>query len=188
MSLDVQEPPESGAPAGGWSPCIFLAREGCIPRLSLSLPRVYLLESLSRRMAGWWWLLFHLGFRVGGGDIASGEPSLHSQGRSHCWYKSGGTVMHCLWCCGTGVGERKGDLNWWRDKAQWFPHVRLLLSLDSGNSGPVGLWEGGSASRREDWLWGGQGSLVWRLWWALWVLGSFSCLLSPFSCPSFGLA
>ena len=47
--------------------------------------------------------------------------------------------MYCLWCCGTGEGERKGELNWGRDKAQSFPHVRVLLSLDLGNLGPVGL-------------------------------------------------
>ena len=89
-------------------------------------PLVYLLESLS----AWLLFLFHLGLPVGGGDIASRESSLDSQGRRCCWYNSGGLVMHCLWCCATGVGERKGELSLGRERVQQFPHFRLLLSLN----------------------------------------------------------
>ena len=33
-----------------------------------------LLEILSRRKAGWWWLLFHLGFPVHGVTLPQGDP------------------------------------------------------------------------------------------------------------------
>ena len=104
----------------------FSCWRGLHPQSVTVSPPVYVLKSLS----SWWWFLFHLGLPVGGGDIASRGPSLHPQGRRCCWYNSGGVVMHCLWCCATGVGERKGEFSLGRERVQRFPHFRLLLSLD----------------------------------------------------------
>lgn len=78
MSLDVQEPPESGGPSWRMKPLYSSCWRGLHPEAVLSLPTVYLLESLSSRKAGYWWLLFHLGLPGGGGgDITSRGPSLH---------------------------------------------------------------------------------------------------------------
>ena len=117
-------------PSWSMKPLYSSCWRGLHPQAVAVSPPVCPLESLSSRKAGCWWLLFHLGLPVGGGGIASRGPSLHSEGRRWCWYNSGGTAMHCLWWCATGVGERKGELNLAREKVPWFPHFRVLLSLD----------------------------------------------------------
>ena len=111
----------------GWrmKPLYYSCWRGPNPQAVTVSPPVYLLESLST----WWWLLSRLGLPVSGGDIASRGSSLDSQGR-RCWYNSRGAVMHCLWCCATGIRESKGELSLGRERVQGFPHFRLLLSLD----------------------------------------------------------
>lgn len=81
---------------------------GLHPEAVLSLPTVYLLERLSSRKAGYWWLLFHLGLPGGGGgDITSRGPSLHLEeegGVGKQWRDSSALfVVVCYW---SGGGER----------------------------------------------------------------------------------
>lgn len=108
MSLDVQEPPESGGPSWRMKPLYSSCWRGLHPEAVLSLPTVYLLESLSSRKAGYWWLLFHLGLPGGGGgDITSRGPSLHLEeegGVGKQWRDSSALfVVVCYW---SGGGER----------------------------------------------------------------------------------
>lgn len=64
--MSIQEPLESVPPWDGEA-LVFLLLERATPQAVLSLPAVSLLESLSSRKAGYWWLLFHLGLLGGGG-------------------------------------------------------------------------------------------------------------------------
>ena len=66
-------PGTSGVRCPSWSmkPLYSSCWRGLHPQAVAVSPPVCLLQSLSSRKAGCWWLLFHLGLPVDGGDIAS---------------------------------------------------------------------------------------------------------------------
>ena len=142
---------------------------------------MYLLESLSSRKAGWWWLLFHLGFPVRGVTLP--------QGALLCTLKEEGVVgitvegQLCIVCGGVLLewGRQKGSSVRGGKRPDGFPMSGFCFLLIQE------IWaqqdyeeealrvQGKTDSGEDKGLWCDD-------------CGSFSCLLSPFLCPSFGLA